>query len=121
MIVRTWIGWTAAEQADAYENYMNEVAMDGYASVPGNRGVLMLRRPSDMQRVEFMMITLWDSMEDIAGFAGEDASEAVFYDRDDEFLIDRQWHVSHYDVYGRSETIGQGPQPPRDATQTNER
>lgn len=103
MIARTWTGWVAAEKADAYAKYMHEVAIGGYQQVPGNRGVLMLRRDLDDGRVEFLMVTLWESMDSIRAFAGADPAVAVFYDRDDEFLIDRQLTVPHYEVYGASQ------------------
>jgi heme-degrading monooxygenase HmoA len=102
VVVRTWVGWTAEEKADEYEAYMHQVALGGYTSVPGNLGVLMLRRPADGGRVEFLMVSLWESMQAIQRFAGDDPAIARFYDRDDEFLVERQWQVSHYDVFGRS-------------------
>lgn len=102
MIARTWTGWVDAAKAADYERYMHEVAIGGYERTPGNRGVLMLRRDLDDGRVEFLMVTLWDSMEAVRAFAGDDPSVAVFYDRDDEFLVDRQREVPHYQVYGAS-------------------
>jgi heme-degrading monooxygenase HmoA len=47
---------------------------------------------------EFVMFTLWDSMEAIKTFAGEDPEVAVFYAEDDRFLVDRDEFVSHYVV-----------------------
>jgi hypothetical protein len=44
VIARIWTGATRATDADAYEEYMREVALPGYATVTGNRAVLMLRR-----------------------------------------------------------------------------
>lgn len=107
MIVRTWTGWTETAKAAAYQEYMQEVALTGYSATQGNRGVLMLCRDlEDGARSEFTMISLWDSMEDIRRFAGEDPTAAVFYDRDDEFLIEREWTVRHYQVYGQTPTLG---------------
>jgi heme-degrading monooxygenase HmoA len=105
VIVRSWTGWTEQTKAAAYEEYMHEVALDGYTGVPGNRGVLMLRRDVD-ERTEFTMISLWNSLEEIKAFAGEDPTVAVFYERDEEFLIERDLTVRHYDVYGATPTFG---------------
>lgn len=106
MIVRSWTGWTRTAQAAAYQEYMKEVALSGYSSISGNRGVLMLRRDlEDGVRTEFTMLSLWESMDDVRRFAGENPTAAVFYDRDDEFLLEREWTVRHYDVYGRTPTL----------------
>lgn len=105
MIVRSWTGWTETAKSAEYEAYMHEVALDGYTNVPGNRGVLMLRRDVG-SRTEFTMISLWDSLDDVRSFAGDDATTAVFYPRDEELLIERDLTVKHYDVYGATPTFG---------------
>ncbi len=107
MIVRSWTGWTATGNAADYQEYMQEVALPGYSAIHGNRGVLMLRRDlDDGVRTEFTMLSLWDCMDDVRRFAGEDSTAAVFYDRDDEFLLEREWTVRHYQVYGQTPTLG---------------
>ena len=114
MIVRRWTGWTETARAAAYEAYMHEVALPGYADLPGNLGVLMLRRPvAGKDWTEFTMISLWRSLADVEAFTGPDVERAVFYDRDDELLVDREWTVAHYDVYGATENLARlaGPDP----------
>jgi heme-degrading monooxygenase HmoA len=59
--------------------------------------VLALRRIVD-NRAEFLLVSLWDSMESIRGFAGDDVNKAVFYPEDERFLIERDDHVSHFEV-----------------------
>jgi heme-degrading monooxygenase HmoA len=100
VIARIWTGATRAADADAYEEYMHEVALPGYANVAGNRAVLMLRRARDDGRTEFTMITVWDGLENVIRFAGPDPERAVFYPRDEQFLVERDLTVRHYDVYG---------------------
>ncbi len=100
MIARIWTGATRAADADAYEQYMRQAALPGYATVAGNRAVLMLRRARGDDRTEFTMVTIWDSLESIIAFAGPDPERAVFYPRDDEFLTERDLTVRHYEVYG---------------------
>ena len=106
MIARIWTGATRDEDADAYEEYMREVAVPGYTGVPGHRTLLMLRRRRGDGNTEFTMVTCWDGMEAITAFAGQDAERAVFYPRDDRFLIDRDLTVRHYEVYGSSGLAG---------------
>lgn len=97
MIARTWRGAVAREDADAYAAYMHETGVAEYAKVPGNRGVWMLRRDLS-ERTEFLMFTLWDSLEAVKAFAGEDHETAVFYPEDDRFLVERDLESLHYDV-----------------------
>ena len=51
---------------------------------------------------EFTMVTCWDDMDSITAFAGPDPERAVFYPRDEQFLVDRDLTVRHYQVYGSS-------------------
>jgi len=99
MVVRIWRGWTRIEDADAYRDYMVRVALPAYASVSGNVAVYMTHR-RDGTREEFAMITVWESLAAIRRFAGADPERAVFYPDDDAYLVDREWTVRHYDVYG---------------------
>ena len=71
--------------------------MAGYARTPGNRGVWMLRRDVD-DRTEFVMFTLWDSLEAVKAFAGDDYETAVFYPEDERFLVERELTAAHYEV-----------------------
>jgi hypothetical protein len=109
MIARIWTGATRDENADAYAEYLREVAMPGYTNVPGHRTLLMLRRPRGDGSTEFTMLTCWDDMDSITAFAGPDPELAVFYPRDEQFLADRDLTVRHYQVYGSSGLTGRGP------------
>jgi hypothetical protein len=57
----------------------------------------MLRRDHG-ERTEFMTFSLWDSVEAIRRFAGDDIDTAVYYPEDERYLIERDATVSHYDV-----------------------
>jgi heme-degrading monooxygenase HmoA len=97
MITRVWRGATSLEKADAYEAYLEETGIRGYHATPGNRGAWILRR-DEQERTEFLVISMWDSWDAIRQFTGDDVERAVFYPRDDEFLIERDEHVTHYEV-----------------------
>lgn len=97
MVARIWRGAVRSEDGDEYASYMQDTGIAGYAGTPGNRGVYMLRRAAG-DRTEFVMFTLWDSIEAIKAFAGDDPEVAVFYPEDDRFLVERELTVSHYDV-----------------------
>jgi heme-degrading monooxygenase HmoA len=97
VIARICKGAVRRRDGDAYARYMQETGVAEYAETAGNRGVWMLRRDID-DRTEFLMFTLWDSLEAVKGFAGEDYERAVFYPEDDRFLVERDRTSSHYRV-----------------------
>ncbi len=102
MIARIWRGAVRREDGDAYADYLQATGVAGYTATPGNLGVTMLRRDVD-DRCEFVMFTLWESLEAVKGFAGEDHETAVFYPEDDRFLIERDETSSHWEVAARVE------------------
>src|SRR4029453_3931064 len=97
VIARTWKGAVRRRDGGAYARYMRQTGVAEYAQSPGNRGVWMLRRDVE-DRTEFLMFTLWDSLEAVKGFAGEDYERAVFYPEDDRFLVERDRTSTHYEV-----------------------
>jgi heme-degrading monooxygenase HmoA len=97
VIARIWKGAVRQRDGDAYARYMQQTGVAEYAETPGNRDVWMLRRDVG-DRTEFLMFTLWDSLEAVKGFAGEDYERAVFYPEDDRFLVERDRTASHYQV-----------------------
>jgi heme-degrading monooxygenase HmoA len=97
MIARTWRGATKALDGEAYLEYLHRTGFAEYRKTPGNRGVLGLRRIVN-DRAEFLLVSLWESEEAIRQFAGSDIEKAVFYPEDERFLVDRDNHVSHYEV-----------------------
>lgn len=97
MIARVWKGAVRKEDAGAYAEYMQGTGVAGYAEISGNRGVWMLRRDVD-GRTEFVMFSLWDSLDAVKAFAGEDYERAVFYPEDDRFLVERDRVSTHYEV-----------------------
>jgi heme-degrading monooxygenase HmoA len=99
MVVRTWRGRTRAEDADRYAEYVAETGLKEYRATPGNRGAWIVRR-TEGDRCEFVTVSVWDSLDDIRGFAGDDVGRAVFYPEDDEFLVERELTVDHWELWG---------------------
>jgi heme-degrading monooxygenase HmoA len=97
MIARVWSGATRSEDAQTYLDYLQRTGLADYARTPGHRRTITMRRIAD-GRAEFVLITLWDSLEAVRAFAGEDFERAVFYPEDDRFLVARDDRVTHYDV-----------------------
>ena len=97
MIARVWRGATRAGDADDYAAYLEESGMKSARALPGNRGTLVLRRV-DGDRAEFETILLFDSLENVHAFAGDDLDVAVFYPEDDRYLVERELTVRHFEV-----------------------
>lgn len=95
MIARTWRGWTRAEDAAGYADYVLRTGIDAYRSTPGNRGAWVLTRP-DGERAEILTVSLWDDLTAVRGFAGDEVERAVFYPDDDRWLVDRELVAHHW-------------------------
>jgi heme-degrading monooxygenase HmoA len=97
MIARTWRGATGADDADRYLQYLHQTGLTAFRDTPGNRGAAVLRRVVD-GRAEFVVLSLWDSVEAVRAFAGADPGRAVFFPDDARYLVDRDLHVDHFDL-----------------------
>ena len=97
MIARTWHGRVPTEKADAYYAYLRRTGLADYAATRGNRGVSVLRR-TDGEVTHFLLLTLWESIEAIQAFAGPEYQLAQYYPEDDDYLLEREPFVTHYEV-----------------------
>ena len=97
MIARVWTGAVRKHEGAGYSAYLRETGVEAYAQTPGNLGVWMLRRDVD-DRTEFVLLTLWDSLEAVKVFAGEDYETAVFYPEDERFLVEKDLRASHFEA-----------------------
>ena len=97
MIARIWKGSVAKADGDEYAQYILDTGFAGYSETPGNRGAWMLRRDvGDL--TEFVTFTLWESLDAVKAFAGDDYETAVYYPEDDRFLVERDLKCAHYEV-----------------------
>lgn len=97
MIARFWHGMTTKEDGEAYLSYLNATGIPDYQNTPGNQGVYLMRRV-EADRAHFLIMTLWDSVEAIQAFAGRDYEKARYYPKDEQFLLELEPDVQHYQV-----------------------
>lgn len=97
MLARIWHGVTAKSKAEEYADYLNKTGVSDYQATDGNRGVHVLRRIEGDQ-AHFLIITFWDSVEAIKRFAGEDFEKARYYPEDENYLLEFEEKVAHYEV-----------------------
>lgn len=77
VILRYWRGWTTPDHADTYERIVSEQVLPGIAArrLEGYRGAYLLRRDLD-QEIEFATVMIFDSLDNVRAFAGEDYETA---------------------------------------------
>ena len=98
MIARVWRGWTSAADADEYAEYLLATGMKEARETAGNAGAYFLRR-IDGDRAEFVTVILWETLDAVRAFAGDEIERAVFFAEDDRYLVDRELTVTHYEVF----------------------
>jgi heme-degrading monooxygenase HmoA len=96
--MRLWHGEVAIEKADDYEKFMIEKASPDYRSVEGLLKLYFQRR-NEKSKAHFLLVTLWDSIESVKKFAGDNPEIAKYYPEDDDFLLEKEKHVAMYNVF----------------------
>jgi heme-degrading monooxygenase HmoA len=97
MLGRIWHGWTSFENADAYEELLRTKILPGIYRVDGYQGAYLLRRNVEAG-VEFVTVTLWESMEAVRAFAGADHTAAVVPPEARELLTRFDQASEHYEI-----------------------
>ncbi len=92
-----WRGWTAPENADAYERFLLDELIPAMHAIPGFRGADLLRR-DDGGEVAFVTLTRFDSYDAIRAFAGEDHERPVLEPRALELLSRYDRRVEHFET-----------------------
>jgi len=97
MIARQWHGRVRRADGDAYRAYLERTGLTDFRSTLGNRGLLVLRH-DDGDSTHFTVTSFWDSFDAIKRFAGDAYERARYYPEDDEYLLEREPNVRHFDV-----------------------
>ncbi len=97
MIARLWQGVVPAAKEAGYRAFLDQEVLPEYRGTPGNRGVVVLRR-QEGEHVRFLVISHWDSLDAIRGFAGDDVERAHYRPAALAFLVDPEPFATHYEV-----------------------
>jgi hypothetical protein len=98
MIARLWHGTVPIEKSDSYLEKMREIALTDYQKIQGNRGAWVLHR-IEQDIAHFDMLTFWENIAAIKLFAGEEYEVAFYYEFDDDFLIEKEPGVRHWEIH----------------------
>jgi heme-degrading monooxygenase HmoA len=97
MIARKWRGLATAEKADEYVRHLQQSVIPDLNRIDGFEGVYLLR-PALSDNVEFVVLTLWVSMDAIRRFAGDTPEMAVAAKEARAILLDYDPMFSHPEV-----------------------
>lgn len=102
MIARHWRGWTKLHDADSYETLLKQRVLPELQKIEGYRGGFVLRHDG-LGEAEFVVVNLFDSLEAVKRFAGDDYSTPVFEPEAKRLLSRIEPRATHYDV--RAKTV----------------
>ncbi|MBD0281535.1 MAG: antibiotic biosynthesis monooxygenase [Thermoleophilaceae bacterium] len=99
MITRLWRGWTSPDNAEAYERIVSTGVLPTIArrGIDGYRGAYLLRREVG-DEVEFATILLFESLEALREFGGEDYEKAYVPPQAREVLSRFDETSAHYET-----------------------
>jgi heme-degrading monooxygenase HmoA len=97
MIIREWRGRAALGNAAAYPTHFRTNVVPELKRVPGFLGAYLSHRRRD-DKIEFVVLTRWQSMQAIQGFAGSNVAKAVVEPGAVAALVDFDKGVQHYEV-----------------------
>lgn len=97
MIARLWRGVADASNADAYQRHATATVLPALREIPGHHGAYLLRRVTGA-RTEFLVVTLWESIDAIRAFAGADAAKAVVEPEARAVLAEFDNVAQHYEI-----------------------
>jgi len=98
MIARIWHGKTTVEDYQVYTEFLQKTAIPDYSKTVGFIKLSFLRNIKNNEG-HFTLITYWENLEVIKNFAGEDFEKAKYYPEDDNFLLEFEENVEHFEVF----------------------
>ena len=97
MVARHWRGRSRADTAAAYLDHLRIETLPRLRALDGHRGAYVLRREVG-DEIEFVVLTLWESLESVRAFAGDDYETAVVPPQARRVLTTFDKRALHYDV-----------------------
>jgi len=97
MITRLWRGWTATENADAYERFLLRELFPSMQDIDGFEGADVLRRVGE-DEVVFVILTRFATSDAIRAFAGADPEVPVLEPQARALLARYDERAQHFDT-----------------------
>jgi heme-degrading monooxygenase HmoA len=97
VISRHWRGLAKSSEAHSYVNHLRNETFPALREIPGFVDASILSRHLT-DGVEFLIVTRWESLEAITGFAGADPEAAVVPAEVSAMMIEYDRRASHFEV-----------------------
>ena len=104
MIVRTWRAYADTSSAERYPSHLLEKVRPELEGIAGFRGLFLLQRRHG-DEIEYVVQTLWDSMDAVRTFAGPHPERAVVGPAAAAVLLRFDETVDHYEVLAAPSVI----------------
>jgi len=95
-----WHGKTSSEYFEEYSTFIKERAIPDYQKTKGFVRLSFLRR-LEGDVAHFQLLTYWENLEVIKGFAGDEYELAKYYPQDEKYLLEFEKRVVHYEVFAQ--------------------
>ena len=104
MIARIWHGWTTFENATIYEDLLRDEVFPSIENkkVKGYRKISLLKRVLKNE-VEFITIMLFDNLDSVKEFAGEEYERSYVPDKARKVLSGHDEKSQHYEIINEIE------------------
>ncbi len=101
MIARYWKGIAYPEKVNEYLKHLEEDTFEILKQIKGFVDVRVLSKQVN-DGIEFIVISTWESMDEIKNFAGEMLEKAVVPDIAKDMLVSYDEEVNHYEIVLRA-------------------
>jgi len=100
MIARSWRATATAGGACTYEEHFRDIVLPELRVTPGFRAAYLMRREGPVAEgtVQIQVLTFWESMAAVIGFAGHAPQVAVVHPAARATLVTADETVDHYEV-----------------------
>ena len=99
MIARIWHGWTSFENADTYENLLRNEIFPSIKNrnIKGYRKISLLRCSTEKE-VEFITIMIFDDLNAVKKFAGDQYERSYVPQKAKDVLLRHDKFSQHYEI-----------------------
>jgi heme-degrading monooxygenase HmoA len=97
VISRHWKGISRRDQSDAYLSHLKAETFPALGAIPGFVRASILRRDV-ANGTEFQVVTVWESLDAIRAFAGQDVELAVVPAVVRGMMVACEERATHYEV-----------------------
>ncbi len=101
-ILRAWTFWIHAHLHEECREYLESTKLKELSATPGCQRAAALFRDLSDGTTEVVVVSVWDSMESIRAFAGDEPLKPTIDPKDREKLFDREPTVRHYAMSDQS-------------------